>query len=241
MNTTAHKNDKNINTNDIKAPQIAIFGGSFDPFHNGHLAIVEQFLGYFNVQYLFLIPTFCSPFKNQSTFSPQVRLAMCERIATHINAQHNTQILKVCDFEITQNRVTYSIESVRFLSQTQGVQKLYFLLGFDSFVSLAKWREIDELARRVEFVVFGRDGASEADFTHALEELCVRLDSQNLQSTQPSQKHSKTLCAHFLPLSYHIASSSLREDLARFGVERIIGQIPPPLHSLLRESAIIAR
>ena len=241
MNTNIHKNDKNINANDIKAPQIAIFGGSFDPFHNGHLAIVEQFLGHFYIQHLFLLPTFCSPFKNQSALSPQTRLAMCERIATHINAQKHAEILKVCDFEITQNRVTYSIESVRFLSQTQGVQKLYFLLGFDSFVSLEHWREIDELARRVEFVVFGRDSASEADFTHALEELCVRLDSPNPRSTQPSPKHSKILRAHFLPLNHNVASSSLREDLARFGVEHIMGQIPPPLHSLLRESAIIAR
>lgn len=241
MNTNAHKNDKNINTNDIKTPQIAIFGGSFDPFHNGHLAIVEQFLGHFNVQHLFLLPTFCSPFKNQSVFIPQVRLAMCERIATYINAQKNAQILKVCDFEITQNRVTYSIESVRFLSQTQGAQKLYFLLGFDSFVSLAKWREIDELARCVEFVVFSRNGASESDFTHALKELCVRLDSLHPQSAQPNQKYSKILNAHFLPFNHNVASSLLREDLARFGVERIMGQIPPPLHSLVRESAIIAR
>lgn len=225
-------------SNKTNAPKVAILGGSFDPFHNGHLAMIERFLEHFYIQHLFLLPTFCSPFKQEGLFTPQARLAMCEAIAQYINAQKNKEILKVCDFEITQNRVVYSIESVKFLSQSTGEQKFYFLLGFDSFLSLVQWRDIIELIKRVEFVVFSRDGVDKENFSNALQSLCARLDSLNLQSKRKSQEILK---AHFLPLSHNVASSSLKEDLAQFGISKIIKQIPPPLHSLLMKSAIMAQ
>lgn len=222
---------------EIKAPKIAVFGGSFDPFHNGHLAMIEHFLGHFNVQNLFLLPTYRSPFKDESFFTPQTRLAMCECIATHINAQKNMPLIKVCDFEITQNKTTYSVESIEFLSQSLGVQQFYFLLGFDSFVSLAQWKDISQLIKRVEFVVFGRDSTSNEDFTNAFDCLCARLDSLPQKAKQASKE---LLRAHFLPLYQDIASSTIKHNLARFGIQSVMQQIPPPLHSLLMNSAIIA-
>lgn len=222
---------------EIKAPKVAVFGGSFDPFHNGHLAMIEYFLGHFNVQNLFLLPTYRSPFKDESFFTPQARLAMCECIATHINAQKNIPLIKVCDFEITQNKTTYSVQSIEFLSQTLGAQQFYFLLGFDSFVSLAQWKDITQLIKRVEFVVFGRDSVSKEDFTNAFDCLCARVDSLPKKANHTSKE---LLRAHFLPLHQDIASSTIKHNLVRFGIQSVMQQIPPPLHSLLVNSAIIA-
>ena len=136
-------------------PYTALFGGSFDPFHLGHLEIIKSLFMLQTplISRVVLMPTFCNPLKTQSLFSPSLRLEMCEQIAHDM--RHQGHCVEASDFEVRQNRAVYSIESVEFLLQ-KSFSPLVFVLGEDSFGTLAHWREAGRLCEMVEFIVVRR-------------------------------------------------------------------------------------
>ncbi|MBF7043667.1 adenylyltransferase/cytidyltransferase family protein, partial [Campylobacter volucris] len=78
--------------------KIALFGGSFDPPHLGHNAIVFNALEYLDIDKLVIMPTFISPFKQKFTANEQMRLKWCEAVWANIPK------VEICDFEILKQR-----------------------------------------------------------------------------------------------------------------------------------------
>ena len=114
--------------------KIALFGGSFDPPHLGHDAVVKAALERLDANKLIIMPTFISPFKSEFSAPPLLRLR----------------------WAIAQNRPVPTIESVRHMRQIYAVSELYLIIGADHLASLDKWHEIDELFKLATFVVASR-------------------------------------------------------------------------------------
>ena len=158
LNMTNHKQTQH------HAPAIrAYLGGSFDPVHNGHLQIamyVYQHLLPLAKQlnrelHVSLLPNARSPFKQQST-DPSHRLVML-KLATI-----NTPI-QIDELELWQAPPVYTIDSVRTLRQRYPNDSLIFIIGMDSALSLAKWKEGFELTDYVSLWIFNRDSLSDID------------------------------------------------------------------------------
>lgn len=212
----------------MSARNIAIFGGSFDPFHNGHFALLQRVLAQFCFSQLFLTPTFCSPFKEGNFFSPDERLQMCALVAKELDGK-NCEIV-ACDFEVVQKRVVYSIELVEYVKNLKilstNVSKIFFILGLDSFATLHRWYQFERLCEEVEFIV------------------CDRADSQSFQMTLEnlqnfsSQKNAQVR-AHFLEFASHLSSTQLRAELQKNSeskqLDSLFQQIPSCLHSFMKE------
>ncbi|EMC9373033.1 nicotinate (nicotinamide) nucleotide adenylyltransferase [Campylobacter lari] len=132
--------------------KIALFGGSFDPPHLGHNAIVFNALANLELDKLVIMPTFINPFKQEFTANEQRRLKWCEMIWGGLEK------VEICDFEIKKQRPVPSIESVDFLYEQYEISKFYLILGADHLQSLEKWHEFERLQNLVEFVVAKRDG-----------------------------------------------------------------------------------
>ena len=113
--------------------KIALFGGSFDPPHLGHDAVLKAALEQLDADKLIIMPTFISPFKSEFSAPPLLRLKWANEAWGALT--------KVCvsDYEIVQNRPVPTIESVRH-----------------HLASLDKWHEIDELFKLATFVVASR-------------------------------------------------------------------------------------
>ncbi|TXE88451.1 nicotinate (nicotinamide) nucleotide adenylyltransferase [Campylobacter volucris] len=131
--------------------KIALFGGSFDPPHLGHNAIVFNALEYLDIDKLVIMPTFISPFKQKFTANEQIRLKWCEAVWTNISK------VEICDFEILKQRPVPSIESVDFLYKKYEISKFYLILGADHLKNLHQWHEFERLQNLVEFVIAKRD------------------------------------------------------------------------------------
>lgn len=132
--------------------QLAVFGGSFDPVHIAHEAIVNEAVKNLDIDKLFVVPTYLNPFKNSSHFEPKIRSDLLKKVF------FNNHKIEVCDYEINQNRAVYSIETIKYLKKLYNPSKIYLIIGADNITHLNKWYKIDELRTLVEFVIASRSG-----------------------------------------------------------------------------------
>ena len=191
LNMTNHKQTQH------PAPAIrAYLGGSFDPVHKGHLQIamyVYQHLLPLAKQlnrelHVSLLPNARSPFKQQST-DPKHRLAML-KLATI-----NTPI-QIDELELWQAPPVYTIDSVRTLRQRYPHDRLIFIIGMDSALSLSKWKEGLGLTDYVNLWIFNRDSLSDVDVENnsfaentknLVDENHIAQDVAELQSQLPAE------------------------------------------------------
>lgn len=132
--------------------RIAIFGGSFDPIHLAHVAIVKEVLKRLNIDKLIIVPTYLNPFKSSFYLDPETRFNLLKKVF------HEFEKVEVSNYEINQPKASYSIETVNYLKKTYNPSKIFFIIGEDNLENLDKWHKIDELKELVEFVVASRDG-----------------------------------------------------------------------------------
>ncbi len=130
--------------------RIGIFGGSFDPPHNGHVKIVEKSLELLALDHLYVVPTFLSPFKDTFSAPPLMRLTWLQKIFA------KTKKTEVLSFECDQKRQVPTIETVLHVKKMHPNASLFLIMGCDAYESLPLWRSFHELSNLVEFVVATR-------------------------------------------------------------------------------------
>ncbi len=130
---------------------IAVFGGSFDPFHEGHFQVIKEAIKTLDIDKLFVIPTYLNPFKNSFLLSEKVRFRKVKE------ALKDLKKVEVLDFEINQKRKVTTFESIKYLKIKYDLDKIYLIIGADNLKSLHKWHSYKELENLVEFVVANRD------------------------------------------------------------------------------------
>jgi nicotinate-nucleotide adenylyltransferase len=135
--------------------RIGLFGGSFDPVHNGHLLVAMAACEEIGLQRVFFIPAAQSPFKPESKPAPpEMRLRLL-RLA--LVGKNNYEVDQQ---ELARGGTSYTIDTVRDYRKRFPDAELFYLIGADHIPQLHKWRSADELARSVEFVAIPRPGQS---------------------------------------------------------------------------------
>jgi len=138
--------------------RIGLFGGSFDPVHVGHLLVAQAACEELALTRLFFIPAAQSPFKPASEPAPaalrlrMLRLALAGKSNYEIDEQ-----------EIHRGGVSFSIDTVRDYARRFPGAEFFYLIGADHVPTLPKWREAEELAKLVKFVVIPRPGEIPAE------------------------------------------------------------------------------
>jgi nicotinate-nucleotide adenylyltransferase len=137
--------------------RLGIYGGSFDPVHNGHLLVAQAALEELKLDRLVFVPAAQSPFKPDSRPAPGnerlrlLRLALAGRCRFEID-----------DVELRRGGVSYSIDTLREFRRRHARAGLFYLIGADHVATLPKWKDAAELARLAEFVVIPRPGSPPA-------------------------------------------------------------------------------
>ncbi len=122
---------------------IAIFGGSFDPVHSGHIEVVKKALE-MGIDKIIVIPNFLNPLKNKTSAPAELRYKWLKEVF------NDFENIEVSDFEINQKRAVYSIETINHFKPK------YFIIGSDNLKTLHKWKDIDEILNKVELIVAKR-------------------------------------------------------------------------------------
>ncbi|HWR36570.1 MAG TPA: nicotinate-nucleotide adenylyltransferase [Clostridia bacterium] len=151
---------------------IAIFGGTFDPVHHGHLAVARAAAERFQLGRVYFVPADIPPHKQTQAITPYYhRYAM---LALALAGEKNFVPSLLESPEIIQAEgklASYSIDTVRrFKQRVRKVDRLFFIIGIDAFMDVAKWRSPVELLQECEFIVASRPGYSLNDVASALPE-----------------------------------------------------------------------
>ncbi len=132
--------------------KIGIFGGSFNPIHLGHLIIAEQIREQCDLDKILFIPVGIPSHRENNLENSQKRYEMIKlAIKDNLN-------FKVSDIEIKNSETSYTYDTLKKLKK-ENPENIYFeIIGEDSAEYLDKWKEIDELLKITQFLVFRRNG-----------------------------------------------------------------------------------
>jgi nicotinate-nucleotide adenylyltransferase len=133
--------------------KIAIYGGTFDPIHHGHLIVAREALERLGADELIFIPARISPFRKTAPVArDELRLSM---IRAAIGKEPG---FSVDDCELRRPAPSYTIDTVEQIRQRRPDATIYCLVGEDHVAKLPKWRRFTDLEKLVRFVVLDRSG-----------------------------------------------------------------------------------
>jgi len=133
--------------------RIALFGGSFDPVHHGHLLVALAAFEELSLERIFFVPAAQSPFKPEIKPGPPELRARMLRLALVGQTRY-----EIDDQEIRRGGTSYTIDTVRNYRRRFPQAEIFYLIGADHIPQLHKWRATEELASTLEFVAIPRPG-----------------------------------------------------------------------------------
>ena len=133
--------------------KLGVFGGSFDPIHNGHLELARIAKEQFELSKVFFVPTCVSPLKpNGAVASNEARLEMLKLAVEGFDG------FSICTYDMDRGGRSYTIELMRHLKQEYPEAELFFIIGGDSLSTLHRWFCCHDLVQEFSFIIFSRAG-----------------------------------------------------------------------------------
>jgi nicotinate-nucleotide adenylyltransferase len=129
--------------------KVGVFGGTFDPVHNGHLITAVSVKEFRSLDKIIFIPSFIAPHKiGRLSSSPLHRIEMLKLAVKEI------PYFDYSDFEIKKEGVSYTIDTLKFLRNK--FDDLELIIGYDNLLEFSTWKEPDEILKIIKLVVLKR-------------------------------------------------------------------------------------
>lgn len=118
--------------------RVGIYGGTFAPIHNGHVAAAKAFMEQMKLDYLFIIPTYLPPHKQvDGSDDPLYRLKMCEL------AFRDVEGVVISDMEIRRGGKSYTYDTLKELQRPD--TRLFLLCGTDMVLTFDTWHRFEDI------------------------------------------------------------------------------------------------
>ena len=133
-------------------PKIGILGGTFNPVHNGHIAIAKCVLQNTDIQQIVFLPTGNPHYKVSDTVADKSHRFNMLCIATH--GMNN---IEISDYEIKSTTPCYTVDTMRYFKSHNPQNEYCFIIGADSLDYIHKWKDAKNLIAENEFIVVNRN------------------------------------------------------------------------------------
>jgi len=171
----------------IRTGRIGILGGSFDPVHNGHVALGQAAIRQAGLEKLIVMPTHVSPFKIGREYADDDhRLAMCRL------AFEGVDCAEVSDYEIIHTEISYTYDTLTHLKEKYPEKVLYFITGTDSFLDIEYWHKGTQLLENFNFIVSQRPGYRESELEERIRYYKERYQTEIVRLTDDMPDISST-------------------------------------------------
>ncbi len=183
-----------------------ILGGTFDPVHNGHLAVAELVLNQLRLDRILFIPAARPPHKPQAAITPfSRRSAMLEL------ALADYPRFELCSIEENRPGPSYSIDTIRQLAgQSSETEAFFFIIGLDAFVEINTWKEWQKLPKLASLVVINRYSPRSVDSAAIIPRLFSGYKEKK-KGTWSTEKGNSIYFPAMEPLS--VSSTEIREKI----------------------------
>jgi len=131
---------------------VLVYGGTFDPVHNGHLAIARQARAAAGAEAVWFVPASLAPLRDPPVAAPQDRFDLL------VAAARGEPGFAVLDLALRRAGVSYTIDTMDALHDLHPGLDLAVLIGADAARTVPAWERADDLLRRERFVVVNRTG-----------------------------------------------------------------------------------
>ncbi len=194
------------------ARRCGLFGGTFDPIHNGHVALIRTLVKELALDTVVLMPTAQPPHKLKNGMASAAhRLEMC-RLATV-----DCPFVTVSDWEIQKGGASFTVDTLCHLNETYPDTEWYLFVGADMFLSIDTWFRFSDIARLAVLCAVPRDGVTRED-------LCEK-------AAQLQTLGCRTVVADMTAVD--VSSTLLRERAARG--ESLGEWLPPAVEAYIME------
>ncbi|HEX4413706.1 MAG TPA: nicotinate-nucleotide adenylyltransferase [Lacipirellulaceae bacterium] len=166
--------------------RLGIFGGSFDPVHNGHLALARACQRQVALDEVWFMPTAVQPLKARGPHASDSDRVEMLRLATL-----DEPAWRVCTLEIERGGRSYTIDTMRQLREELPEAMLFFLIGADALRDVAQWKDPREIFRLATPLVVHRPGEAQPSLetlgalcTSSTQPLVVNMPLVDISSTE---------------------------------------------------------
>ncbi len=134
--------------------RIALYGGTFDPVHLGHIEVATRISALFEIDELLFVPARVAPHKVTREVTPAIH-----RFAMLVLATQKDSRLRVSTFELEASDRSYTVDTLgHFESELGESAELFFVMGADSWSEITTWREWERLLTMANHIVVTRPG-----------------------------------------------------------------------------------
>lgn len=191
--------------------KIGVFGGAFNPVHNGHVALAKHYVDYLSLDKLIIIPTAAPPHKTaDGLISGEDRINM---LALAFDTFSNVEI---SDVEFHREGKSYTYDTLVELKNSYTSDDLYLIIGADQYFYFEKWYRVDDILDLATVVTAAREDNQYRDM------LKFKNSNRNL---------SDTIVANFSVVD--ISSSEIREWVKKG--DDISQYVPAPVDRYIKE------
>ena len=206
---------------------VGLFGGTFDPIHRGHLAVARAAARRFRLKQIYFVPSSLPPHRQGRPLSPYHH-----RFAMVALAIQGAKSFIPSSLEAPSGRgFSYSIDTVHALKREMGKRdRLYFIIGIDAFMDIAKWHRAEALLREADFIVASRPGYALAEVAKALPQ-SLRPPADKIRAIRKARTGNKLTLGrtaiHLLPGVKVPVSATQVRGAARRGkaLERLVSPV----------------
>ncbi len=192
-----------------------IFGGAFNPVHNGHVNVAREAVSQLKLRKLIIIPTFESPHKNTKLAPFDERAEMCRLAFSGISDKCE---VSVSDIERQMGGVSYTINTLRELKRRYPDNQFFLLIGGDMLFSFREWFKYESILKECKVCAVARGGDNLTDMMEFANEIGrVKILPANIVDVSSTEIREK------------IAGS---EDIGELVPEKVAGYISE--HGLYR-------
>ena len=187
--------------------RVGLFGGSFDPVHNGHLRVAEEVREHFCLERLYFIPAFEQPLKQHVKVT-----AAADRLKMVEMAIRSNKFFHASPVEIRRGGLSYSIETINSFAERHG--EVYFLVGLDAFSEIDRWKHYRRIFEQAHLVILVRPMHTKVNYADLLP-YEVRPDVESIGNNTYEHRSGKRIFFH--PVTKLDVSSTMIRQLAHRG------------------------
>ncbi|MDR2550911.1 MAG: nicotinate (nicotinamide) nucleotide adenylyltransferase [Desulfobulbus sp.] len=195
-----------------EALRIGLFGGTFDPVHQGHIELALHVLARCRLDRLLFIPALLPPHKQQPVASFAHRAGMIE--AALADCRQTDGRVRCSRIEERLPAPSYTLNTVRALISEEAGCRYSLVIGADSLLDLPHWHRIDELLQTVDLIVVKRDEIDRAAVDRALAALTPAF-VPNPGHCDRWHGQGGRIALYLDDIELPVSSSAIREELAK--------------------------
>ena len=152
---------------------IGLYGGTFNPLHNGHIKMAKSAVTQVGLDEVWLIPNRTPPHKKKTdSISSEHKYNICKLAA------NKYEFLEVCDYELKREDINWTYLTVEGLHKLYPEHKFYFIIGADTLFKFGKWRKPEKICAIAEIIVLNRAGFDDNKIKDEINKLQKRFNTR---------------------------------------------------------------